>query len=43
MNHQSQQKFFFHIFSAFYNIFQQTWPSSGNTAVYGIHGRRLAT
>lgn len=30
-------------FSVFYNMCRSTWPSSGNTRVYGIHGRKLST
>ena len=44
MNHQSQQKVLFvQTFIVFHNMMQTTWPSSGNTTVCGICGRKSKT
>jgi len=44
MNCHSQQKFLFvQTFSVFHNMLQPTWPSSGNTTVYEICGRKSTT
>ena len=34
--------FIFQKFSELHNMFRPTWPSSGNSAVYGIRRRKLS-